>query len=383
MIPGPIEISPTVQQAYSVPPPGHRSEELKEAFGASIEALREVFRSSADTQPFIVSGSGTVAMEMAVMNLVEPGDSVMVIDTGFFSKRMIGILERAGAKVAVLEAEVGRAPDPDEVENFMDRGDYKIVFATHVDTSTAVLLDPEPVAKAARARGILSVFDGVCAAVGEVFRMEEWGADLYLTASQKAIGCPPGLGLMAVGPRALAARRNRSRPPAASFVDWENWLGVHEAYEKRLPSYYATPATNLIMALSASLNEIRGAGLDTIWRQHARVAEALRAAWASLGFTWIPQTGFEASTLSALIVPQGVRVSKLTERIARRGVIVAGGIHPQYRERSFRVGHMGWAISQAPLLERTIRAIALALQDEGHSVDAEIAVAAFRDGRTS
>src|SRR6185295_1515980 len=145
MIPGPVEVSPAVLAAAGGQPPGHTSPRLLAAFGACIERMREVWRADAASQPFLVAGGGTLAMEIAAANLVEPGERVLVLNTGFFSGRMAEILERYGAEVVQVSAPVGDAPPVEEVREALGRGaPFKALFATHVDTSTGVRVDPEP-----------------------------------------------------------------------------------------------------------------------------------------------------------------------------------------------------------------------------------------------
>src|SRR4051794_4615381 len=168
MIPGPVEVSPGVLAAAAVPPPGHTSPRLIAAFGTCLERMRQVWRADAASQPFLLAGSGTLAMEVAVANLIEPGDRALVLNTGFFSERMVEILRRAGAGVTVVEAPVGEAPGVEEVRDALAKGGpFKALFATHVDTSTGVRVDPEPLCGLAREAGALAVFDGVCATAGE------------------------------------------------------------------------------------------------------------------------------------------------------------------------------------------------------------------------
>src|SRR3954468_11131481 len=328
MIPGPVELSPGVLAAASAPPPGHTSPRLIEAFGRSIERMREVWRSGPSGQPFILAGSGTLAMEVAAANLVEPGDRVLVVVTGYFSERMTAILRRYGAEVTEVTAPVGEVPATDEIREILKRkSPFKALFATHVDTSTGVRVDPEPLCRLAREVGVLSVFDGVCATAGERFDMAEWGADLYFTASQKAIGLPPGLALMVAGERALAARDARKNVPPL-YLDWEAWLPIHRAYEERKPSYLATPATSLVMALETGLAEILENGLEARLETQARAAAAMRAAWKALRLRSVPKTKeVTANTLSVLLFPDGIDAG-LLPRIAARGVTVAGGLHP-------------------------------------------------------
>src|SRR3954462_4172878 len=117
MIPGPVEISPAVLAAASVPPPSHTSPRLIEAFGSSIERMRQVWQADAASQPFLVTGSGTLAMEMAAANLIEPGDRALVVVTGYFSERMAEILRRHGAEVVTIEGAVGTVPGNDEIRD--------------------------------------------------------------------------------------------------------------------------------------------------------------------------------------------------------------------------------------------------------------------------
>lgn len=364
MIPGPVEVSPAVLAAAASPPPGHVSPRLIEAFGRSVEMVRQVWQADAASQPFILAGSGTIAMEMAAVNLVQPGEAALVVSTGYFSERMAEILRRHGAEVVQVQAPVGAAPAADEVREVLERqGPFKALFATHVDTSTGVRVDPEPLCRLARERGILSVFDGVCATAGERFAMEEWEADIYFTASQKALGLPPGLAVLVASERALTTRALRQAPPPPLFLDWDSWLPIHRAYEERRPSYFATPATSLILALEAGLTEILAQGVDARVEAHARAAAEMRAAWTALGLRQVPRSEAETgNTLSVLLYPDGVDAT-LLPRIAARGVIVAGGLHPTLRTTSFRIGHMGYAVTRPDYLKRTVEAVADAVRE--------------------
>src|SRR6185295_6067132 len=351
MIPGPVEVSPAVLAAAGSPPPGHTSPRLLAAFGTCIERMREVWRADAGSQPFLVAGGGTLAMEMAAANLVEPGDRVLLLNTGFFSGRMAEILERYGTEIVQVSAPVGDEPPVEEVREALGRGaPFKALFATHVDTSTGVRVDPEPLCRLARESGALAVFDGVCATAGERFEMAAWGADVYFTASQKALGLPPGLALMVAGERALAVRAGRKAPPPPLFLDWHSWLPVHRAYEERKPSYFATPATSLVMALETGLGEILETGIAARVEAHARAAAALRAAWDAFGLALLPRTeAVTANTLSVLRFPEGIDGSLLA-KIAARGVVAAAGLHPAVKTTTFRIGHMGYTVTRPDYL---------------------------------
>lgn len=376
MIPGPIEVSPAVIEAAAGPPPGHLAPSFIESFGRALVAMRAVWRAGGDAQPFVVAGSGTMAMELAATNLLDPGQAAVVVRTGYFSDRMAEMLRRRGVAVTMVDAEPGDAPSLDAVEDALRSARPRALFATHVDTSTGVRVDAEALARLARQHDALSVFDGVCATGGERFEMEAWGADVYLTASQKALGLPVGLALLVFSRRALEARAALASPPPMS-MDVAEWLPVMRAYEERRPSYFSTPATNLVRALSVSLEELLADGMDARFALHAERADALRRSWAALGLTPLPaRPELAANTLSALFYPHGVDAS-LVGAIAERGVTVAGGLHPALKPRYFRVGHMGHVLSRPDDLRRTVRAIAEALVARGHACDPAAALAAF------
>ena len=385
MIPGPIEVSPEVLRAFSRPPPGHGQPFLVNAFGAALSGMREVWRAGEGAQPFLIAGSGTLAMDIAAVNLLDPGDEALLVDTGYFADRMRLVLEHRGVKVRVVGSAPGERPGLDEVRAALDASRAKVLFATHVDTSTGVFVDPAGLAALARSRGVLSVFDGVCATGAETFEMSEWGADVYFTASQKAMGLPPGLALFVAGPRAMEASRAR-RAPCPLYLDWNVWRPIMETHEAGRMSYFATPATNLVVAAEVALEEILSdkldglEGVDARVERHARTGRAMRAAWTHMGLGVVPASDAHcANTLSAVRYPDGVDAS-LVGRIVERGVIVAAGLHPAMADQYFRVGHMGYVTTRPDLLRRTIRAVGDALGASGCAVDAAGAVdAAMRE----
>ncbi len=384
MIPGPVEVSPQVLRAFSTPPPGHGQPFVVKALGSTLGRMREVWRAGEGAQPFLVAGSGTLAMDIAAVNLLDPGDEALLVDTGYFADRMRLVLEHRGVKVQVVTSPPGERPELEEVEAALDASRAKALFATHVDTSTGVFVDPAGLAALARSRGVLSVFDGVCATGAETFEMSEWGADVCFTASQKAMGLPPGLALFVAGPGAMEASRARSTP-CPLYLDWNVWLPIMETHEAGRMSYFATPATNLVVAAEVALGEIlsdRLNGLDGVAarvERHARTGRAMRAAWAHLGLGMVPASDAHcANTLSAVRYPAGVDAS-LVGRIVERGVIVAAGLHPQIHDQYFRVGHMGYVTTRPDLLRRTIRAVGDALGASGCPVDTAGAVDAAMD----
>jgi alanine-glyoxylate transaminase/serine-glyoxylate transaminase/serine-pyruvate transaminase len=373
MIPGPVEFEPEVLQALGAPTLGHTDPAFIAIFGRALKRLREVCLAPG-TQPFVVAGSGTLAMELAVANLVEPGDGALVVNTGYFSDRMAKILERHGAQVTHVRAAPGDVPSLDEVETYLARGGFKVMTVTHVDTSTAVLTPVEALVRAARKHGVLSVVDGVCATAGESFHQDAWGADVYLTASQKAVGVPPGLALLTAGPRALEAWRSRKTPVASVYSDWAEWLPIMEAYEAGKPAYFATPPVNLVCALDVSLGQILAEGMEARFARHQRMARAFRAAWKALGLRMLPASdAVAAHTLSAVYYPDGVDAA-LVGRVKGQGIVVAGGLHPELKTRYFRVGHMN-RVGPTDVLA-AVGAVERALLAAGHRSEPGAAVAA-------
>ena len=366
MIPGPIEFTPEVMRAMGMPTTSHIAPNFIEVFGQVLERLREVFLCP-DGQPFVVAGSGTLAMDMAAANLVEPGDRALVVNTGVFGDRFAAILERYGAEVTQVQAPVvGEVPALEEVEATLRTADYKLMTITHVDTSTGVAADVKALAELGRRYGALVVVDGVCAVAGEEMRQQEWGIDIALTASQKAIGVPPGLALLVAGPRAMETFRQRKTPVTNYYADWSNWLPIMEAYEARRVAYFGTPPVNLIWALNVSLGQILEEGMEVRFERHRRLSQAMKAAVRAMGLEQVPRRPeIGAHTLTAPYFPEGIDRSVLA-RIRAAGVIVAGGLHPAIKDRYFRIGHMG-AVSSSDILT-TVGAIERGLIEAGYDL---------------
>ncbi|HZI03522.1 MAG TPA: alanine--glyoxylate aminotransferase family protein [Archangium sp.] len=373
MIPGPVEFDPEVMRALGTKTASHVAPEFISIFGRALKKVREVCLAPS-AQPFVVAGSGTLAMELAVANLVEPGERALVVNTGYFSDRMALLLERYGAEVVQEKCAPGEVPDVTAVERVLASGRFKVMTVTHVDTSTGVLAPVEALVKAAGRHGVLSVVDGVCATAGETFHQEAWGADVYLTASQKAIGVPPGLALLSVSPRALDAWRSRRTPVRSLYADFAEWLPIMEAYEAGRAAYFATPPVNLVYALEVSLGQILREGMEARFARHRRMARSFRAGWRALGLKMLPVTeSVAANTLSALYYPEGVDVAMLG-RAREQGVVLAGGLHPQLKTRYFRVGHMN-VVGPGDVLA-TVGAVERALLAAGHRSEPGAAVAA-------
>jgi alanine-glyoxylate transaminase/serine-glyoxylate transaminase/serine-pyruvate transaminase len=341
MIPGPIEFEPKVLQALGAPTTSHVAPNFIESFGNCIELMRKVWLTSTG-QPFVVAGTGTFAMDMAAANLIEANDNVLVISTGYFGERFAEIAKRYGANVTILASEVGHVVSLGDIEKALASKKYKLITITHVDTSTGVLVDPKPIAELAKKYDTLSILDGVCSVAGEEIKQEEWGIDVVLTASQKAIGVPPGIALLVVSQKAMTVFKNRKSLVCNYYADFNNWLPIMQAYENRQPSYFGTPPVNLIAALEVSLKQIVAEGMEQRFLRHQKIATAFREAMIALGLKLLPiHKNLSANTLTAVYFPENVAGSTFLGHIGKNDVILAGGLLPSHKTLYFRVGHMG------------------------------------------
>lgn len=341
MIPGPIEFEPSVLRAMGEETTSHVAGNFIESFGNAIDLMKKVWLSPSG-QPFIVAGSGTLAMDMAAANLIELNDNALVISTGYFGDRFRNILERYGANVTYLEAAVGDVVPLENIEKELKSKTYKLVTITHVDTSTGVLVDPKPIAELAKKYNALSILDGVCSVAGEEIKQDEWGLDIVLTASQKAVGVPPGLALLVASQKAIDVWKNRKSLVQNYYADWSNWLPIMQAYEKRQPSYFGTPPVNLVRALETSLEIINAEGIENRIFKHKKLASAFREAIKSIGLHTIPVNDtIVANTLSAIYYPENIDGGAFLKKVYENDIILAGGLLSKIKSKYFRVGHMG------------------------------------------
>jgi alanine-glyoxylate transaminase/serine-glyoxylate transaminase/serine-pyruvate transaminase len=241
-----------------------------------------------------------------------------------------------------VRAPVGGRPSLEDVEQALKQTHFNLMTITHVDTSTGVITDVPGLAALGQRYGALVIVDGVCSVAGEELRMAEWGVDVALTASQKAISVPPGLALLVAGPRAMEAFRQRKTPVGNYYADWSQWLPIMKAYEARKPGYFGTPAVNLIWALNVSLGQILDEGMEARFERHQALGRAAQAAIAALGLSQVPlQAEYAAHTMTAPRFPPGITAPDLLPRVKKAGAVLAGGLHPAIKAEYFRIGHMG------------------------------------------
>ncbi|KZV65064.1 PLP-dependent transferase [Peniophora sp. CONT] len=344
VIPGPIEVTDEVLFANAHPSVSHMSGDFTKVFGESIKMTREVLYTQT-AQPFLISGSGTLGWDQVSANLVQAGENVLVLNTGYFGDSFADCLTTYGANVDQIRADFGTTVDLAEVEKALSSKKYKAVTITHVDTSTAVLTHPKPIADLVKkvSPDTLVILDAVCAVASEEIRMDAWGIDVVLTASQKGLGAPPGLSIVVASEKALAAFNARTVPVPSFYASWKRWLPIMQGYEKGAPAYFATPPVNLIYAFHQSLTQImRGAiSLEDRFKGHQETSARVKAAAKELGLGSVPvDPSAAANGMTAVYCPEGVKASEIAPAFMKKGLIIAGGLGTR-KDAYFRIGHMG------------------------------------------
>jgi alanine-glyoxylate transaminase/serine-glyoxylate transaminase/serine-pyruvate transaminase len=226
LIPGPIEFDDAVLQSMSHFSESHVSAGFVATFGETLSMLRKLFQTSdPSAQPFVLSGSGTLGWDIVAANLIEPGEDVLVLGTGYFSDGFADCLRVYGASVTELKAPVGTKPQLPDIEKALAEKKYKAITVTHVDTSTGVLSELQQLSALVHkvSPDTLIFVDGVCSVACEEIDFDAWGLDGVVTASQKAIGCPAGLSISMFSARAMKAFQDRKTPPTAYFASMKNW----------------------------------------------------------------------------------------------------------------------------------------------------------------
>ena len=352
MIPGPTPVVPRILEAIGRPTCSHVSPAFIETYRNCLADLKRIaFAESA--HPFVVAGSGTLAMEMALVNLVAPGERILVVSQGFFGDRWTQLAQAFGIDVEPLQAEWGTAVTPDELKHKLETGSFAAVAMTHVDTSTGTAAPIEAYCDLLRGRDELLLLDGVCATAGMAERFDDWGLDVLLTGAQKAFGTPPGVAILLVSERGMARRKSRSSVPAYS-ADLLRWAPIME----NPGLYFSTPPVNLIVALGEAMKIILEEGMEARFARHAQIATAIRTALDAMGLELFTSSDHLADTLSVVRYPEGIDDAKFRAAMASEGVIIAGALGP-IAGQAFRLGHMGNI--GAPEVSRALKAIETSL----------------------
>ncbi|MGI6226583.1 MAG: pyridoxal-phosphate-dependent aminotransferase family protein [Peptococcales bacterium] len=374
LIPGPTPVVDEIYEALAGETRAHTDPRFVESFKNSLRMTKELFNTEGEV--FVFAGSGTLAMEMAIVNTVAPGEKLLVVSHGYFGDRFIPLAKAFGIQVETLQAEWGTHIDAKLVEAKLNEGGFKAVTVTHVDTSTGVIANLEDLVPVVKKAGALFILDGVCAtAAVEEDMSKEYGQpdykiDVVLTGSQKAIGVPPGLGIVAFGPEALAAREKLERVPAY-YCDIKNWLPIMENPGK----YFATPPVNMICAYEKGMELVMAEGLQNRYKRSAALGKAVRAALGVYGMKALAPEEIAAPTLSCVLYPEGVDDVQFRKSLADKGMVVAGAL-ASLAGKAFRIGHMGNVTEE--MFVKAITFVGETLQEMGLEADVSSAVAEFK-----
>lgn len=334
MIPGPTPVVRSIQDQMGRETVAFGDPEFVKDFKGLLEDLKELFRCSCEV--FVIAGSGTMGMEMAIANTTKKGDNVLVVSHGFFGDRFIELGKRKGLNVDVISSEWGEIVPVERIKEKLGEKKYAAMTVTHVDTSTGVCAPVAAIGKMMKNfPDTIYIVDGVCATAAEPEYVDDMGIDILFTGTQKAFGVAPGLTMLWAGQKALDRRKELGDIPEY-FIDFEKWLPIMNDPSK----YYATPAVNMVWALKESVRIIKEEGLEERYARHRKDAAAMQAALETLGFTILAKESCRAVTLSNLVYPEGTDDAKFRALLAEEGIMVAGGLGT-YAGRMFRLGHMG------------------------------------------
>ena len=358
MTAGPTPVPPAVSQAMAAPMIYHRAPAFDELFERVLGRLPGVFATTNPVLTFAASGSG--ALESAVANLVRPGTKALALAAGKFGERWIGLCEAYGADLTTHQPGWGARIDPAEVDRLLaGEAGTEVVFATLSETSTGIVHDIQAIAEVVRRHDALLVVDAVSGVGAARMLQDEWGVDVVVAGSQKALMTPPGLAFAAVSERALEAAH--ARPGGRFYFDW-----ARTAKSQAQGASPFTPAVSLFLGLDIALGLIEQEGLENVWARHELLARATRAGALALGLGLFGDPDERSTVVTAIELPDDVDGGKLPGVLRRLGITANGG-QDALKGRILRIAHCGY-FGAFDILT-SLSGLELALDQLGHDVD--------------
>jgi len=364
MGPGPSDVHPRVLRAMSTPLVGHLDPSFVEIMDEVQELLRYTFRT--DNQWTIpVSGTGSAAMEAAIGNVVEPGDTVLVPTNGYFGGRMAEMARRAGGSIREVDAPWGEPLDPADVEAAVQEHEPDVVGFIHAETSTGTLQPEVPaLTDIAHEHGALVIADTVTSLGGVELRVDEWNIDVAYSGSQKALSAPPGASPLTLNDRAMEKVLGRDEPVASWYLD----LSLLEGYWGEDRSYHHTAPITSVYAIREALRLVAEEGIEERWARHRDVAGGLKAGLEAMGLTLNPADEYWLPTLNAVRVPEGVDAGAAIDALIEEyDIEIAGGLGDLAGE-IFRIGCMGYSARPKNVFF-LLSALGAVLEEAGADVD--------------
>ncbi|MFP5364250.1 MAG: pyridoxal-phosphate-dependent aminotransferase family protein [Thermoleophilia bacterium] len=371
---GPSSVPPRVLAALAQPTIGHMDPAFAAIMGETIALLREAFQTE-NVATLPVSGTGSAGMEALVANFVDPGDRVVCGVNGLFGERMADELRRAGAEVARVDAEWGRAIAIEQLLEAAAARPTDAIFVVHGETSTGVAQPLDGLGDWCREHDALLLLDCVTSLAGHPLRLDEAGVDAAFSGTQKCLNCPPGLAPFTAGERALAKLRRRERPGRSWYFDLSLVLDYWSPDATAARAYHHTAPINMIYALREALRiAVEDEWLPTTWERHRRAHHALSDALAVFGCARLAPDGEQLHPLLAVSPPPGVDEAAIRRALLLdHGIEISGGLGP-LAGRLWRIGVMGAGARQAPQ-EQLVGALATLLH-----ADADEPLAALAEG---
>ena len=332
--PGPTPVPPQVLAALAEPVLHHRAPDFREVYARVLGRLQEVHRTESDVLLFTCSGTG--AFESAIVSLCSPGDRVLAVSAGYFGERWAAMAQTFGCEVEELRYAWGETPGVEDLRAKLAAIEpVSLVFLVHSETSTGVVADVQGLAAAAKDAGALVVVDAVSSLGALPLEMDEWGLDVVVAGSQKALMTPPGLATAAVSPAAWEQVARSTLP--SFYLDWERTRTAQE----RLDSAF-TPAVSLVVALDVAVGLLLEGGLESAFDRHVRLGRACRAGIKAMGLELFSPDEDRSAVVTAARMPDGMDSGDLTLALRERhGVTIAGG-QGELKGAIFRIGHIGW-----------------------------------------
>lgn len=372
MIPGPTPVPEAALLAMAKHPMGHRSKEFDAIFAECTENLKWLHQTKSDVLSLTVSGTG--AMEAGIINFLSAGDRVLVGTNGKFGERWAEVAEAYGLNVEIIKAEWGLPLDP---ENFREKLEadtekqIKAVIITHSETSTGVLNDLETINRHVKAHGeALIMVDAVTSLGAANLPMDAWGIDVIASGSQKAYMIPPGLGFVAVGPKAWEAYKTAKLP--RYYLD----LGKYRKDAAKNTTPF-TPPVNMFFGLQVTLQMMTTEGLENVFARHKRLMTTTRAAVQALGLPLLAADGCASPAITSVMPPAAVDAQKVRTLMKKRFDIVLADGQDHLKGKIFRIGHLGFVCDRDILA--AISSLEVVLREmgyEGFTPGAGVAAAA-------
>ncbi|KAA0240106.1 alanine--glyoxylate aminotransferase family protein [bacterium] len=371
MGPGPSGANPRVVRAMGAPLLGHLDPEFLRIMDECRAMLREVMRTG-NQVTLATPGTGTSGMEAAVMNLVEPGDRVVVGVCGYFGERVAQMAERAGGTVVRVNASWGSPVSPEAVAAAVrPAGKVKLIGVVHAETSTGVQTPVEPFAAIAREAGALLLVDCVTSLGGVPVEADLWGADAVYSGTQKCLSAPPGVAPITFSERAWTAVKARETPCNSWYLD----MSLLEAYWDERRAYHHTAPISMIYALREALALVLEEGLEARWARHERNGRALQAGLEAMGLALHAEEGYRLPVLTTVRIPEGVADAEVRGALLHRNGIEVGGGLGELKGRVWRVGLMGESSTAGNVL-LFLSALGRVLREQGFRADVRAAVSA-------